>query len=88
MARTLTAAERLRKARELIQSAYDLPVPEETGRLDLTYMATVRGMLAEARDLVKFIAYRPGASEETKQEASEILQLVDVAKKDIFKSSV
>jgi len=86
MARTKTAVERLRRARVLIQEAFELPVPEDTGRLDLTYMATVRGMLAEARDLVKFIAYSPSASEETKQEASEIIQLAKQAKKDIFKS--
>ncbi len=86
MARTVTAVERLQRAREIIQAAYAYPVPEEVGRLDLTYMATVRGMLAEARDLVKFIAYSPSASEATKQEAREILLLCDQAKKGIFKT--
>ena len=84
MARQLTAVERLSHARELIQAARDLPVPEDTGKLDLTYMANVRGMLAEARDLVKFISYSPSASEETKQEALEIIQLAEQAKKEIF----
>ena len=84
MARQLTAVERLSHARELIQAARDLPVPEETGKLDLTYMANVRGMLTEARDLVKFISYSPSASEETKQEALEIIQLAEQAKKEIF----
>jgi hypothetical protein len=84
MARQLTAVERLSHARELIQAARDLPVPEDTGKLDLTYMANVRGMLTEARDLVKFISYSPSASEETKQEALEIIQLAEQAKKEIF----
>ena len=85
MARQLSAIERISHARELIQAALDLPVPEETGKLDLTYMANVRGMLAEARDLVKFISYSPSASEETKQEALEIIQLADQTKKEIFR---
>ena len=84
MVRQLTAVERLSHARELIQAARDLPVPEDTGKLDLTYMAKVRGMLTEARDLVKFISYSPSASEETKQEALEIIQLAERAKKEIF----
>ena len=86
MARQPTAIERLKQARELIQAAYDLPVPEETGKLDLTYMANVRGMLAKARDLVKFISYSPSAGDETKQEALEIIQLADQAKKEIFRT--
>ncbi len=84
MANQLTAGERLIHARELIQAARDLPVPEEAGKLDLTYMAKVRGMLADARDLVKFISYSPSASEETKKEALEIIQLADQTKKEIF----
>jgi hypothetical protein len=84
MARQLTADERIQKAWVLIQKARDLPVLE-TGRYDLTYLAQVKGFLQEARDLVKFISYRPGASPGQKEEAGQILAEADRAQKEILR---
>jgi len=85
MARQMTAAERIKRARALIQKARDLQPPPDTGRFDLTYLAQVRGFLTEARDLVKFIAYRPGASAEVKEEAAQIKEEADQAQKEILR---
>lgn len=84
MARQLTAAEQISKARMFIQEARDYPVPE-TGRYDLEYLANVKGRLQQARDLVKFISYRPGASPEQKAEAANILAEADRAQKEILR---
>ncbi len=84
MARQLTAAEQISRARKLIQDARDLPVPE-TGPYDLEYLAKVKGYLQQARDLVKFISYRPGASPEQKAEAANILAEADRAQKEILR---
>jgi len=84
MARQLTADERISRARALIQKARGLPVPE-AGRFDLTYLAQVKGLLQEARDLVKFISYRPGASQEQKAEALKIIAEADLAQREILR---
>ncbi len=83
MARLIPAAERIVKARALIQKARDLPVPEE-GRLDLTYLAQVKGCLREARDLVKFISYSPSADAAMKKDVASILKEADEAEKEIM----
>lgn len=84
MARQLTAAEQISRARSLIQEARDYPAPE-TGRYDLEYLAKVKGYLQQARDLVKFISYRPGASPEQKAQAENILAEADRAQKEILR---
>lgn len=84
MARQLTATEQIARARRLIQDARDYPVPD-TGRYDLEYLAKVKGYLQQARDLVKFISYRPGASPEQKAEAANILAETDRAQKEILR---
>ena len=52
MPRMIPAAERITKARALIQKAHEVPVPEDTGRYDLSYVAQVKGLIREAKDLV------------------------------------
>ncbi len=86
MARLVTAAEKIKRARELIQEAWDYPVPERGGKYDLSYMATVRGKLREARELVQFIPRTAGATVENKEEAKKIIAEAEQAGKDIFKS--
>ncbi len=83
MARLIPAAERITRARALIQKAREVPVPE-TGRFDFNYIAQVKGYLQEARDLVKFITYRPGISTEMKTEVAEILQEASQVEKEKF----
>ena len=50
MARTITAAERFKKARVLIQRAYDLPVPADGGKFNFSYIAQVKDLLRQARE--------------------------------------
>lgn len=85
MSKQIPAAERITRAQALIQEARDLPAPAESGRYDLTYMAQVKGLLQEARDLVKFIRYSPSASSELKNEAAKIIQDAEQANREIFR---
>ncbi len=84
MARMIPAAERITRARALIQKARKVPVPAEGGRYDLTYMAEVKGLLQQARDLVKFIPYTPSATPEMKDEVKQIFSDAEQAEKEIF----
>ncbi len=49
MSRLIPAAERIVKARVLIQKARDLPIPAEGGRADFSYIAQVKDLLRQAR---------------------------------------
>lgn len=84
MARMIPAAERITRARKLIQKARDLPVPPDTGMLDLSYVAGVKDLLQQARDLIKFIPYSPSATAEMKQEVKQIFSEADQAEKEIL----
>jgi hypothetical protein len=85
MSRLITAAERLERARALIEKARQYPMPERGGKYDLTYMAHVKGLLREAKDLVKFIPKTPSATSEVKAEAKRIMEEAGQADHDIFK---
>jgi len=80
----IPAAERIVRARALIQKARDLPVPIEGGKSDFSYIAQVKAILQQARDLVKFIPYTPSATAEIKDEVSKIFQEADQANKEIL----
>ncbi len=86
MSRLIPAAERIIKARALIQKARDLPVPEDTGRWDITYIAQVKSLLQQARDLIKFISYTPSASADMKREVAELFKEADQADQEILRS--
>lgn len=85
MARLITSAEKIKRARELIQEAREYPVPEWGGKYDLTYMAEVRGKLRQAKELVQFIPKTVGASSEVKEEAKQVIIEAEEAGKEIFK---
>lgn len=85
MAKMIPAAERLKRAHALIRKARDLPVPVEGGKFDLTYMAQVKDLLQQARDLVKFIPYTPTATPEMKAEVAQIFEEAEQARKDLFR---
>ena len=69
MAKLIPAAERILRARELIQKARDIPVPQEgLGKSDFSYIANVKDLLRQARDMVKFIPMTAGVSAEMKAE--------------------
>ncbi len=84
MARLVTAAERIKRARELIQKAREYPVPTRGGKYDLSYMAQVRGFLRQARELVQFISKTPSATPEIKAEAKKVRDEAEQAGHEIF----
>jgi hypothetical protein len=84
MAKLIPAAERIIRARKLIQQARELPVPTEGGRNDFSYIANVKDILRQARDLVKFISMTPSASAEIKEEVKRIYQEAEQADREIL----
>jgi hypothetical protein len=85
MARMIPAADRIIHARALIQKARDLPLPFEGGRYNFSYVAEVKAILQQARDLVKFISYSPSASAEMKNEVNKIFMEADQADQEILR---
>jgi hypothetical protein len=85
MAKTITADERIEKAQKLIQKARELPVPEGIlGKRDLSYVAGVKDLLRQARDLVKFIPMRAGITDEMKSKAQKVMEDIDLANTEIL----
>jgi hypothetical protein len=82
--KTITSAERIQRARKLIKKAHELPVPEQGGKYDLTYIAQVKDYLRQARDLVKFIPQTPTATPELKEEVKKIFAEADQANQEIL----
>ncbi len=85
MARLIPAAERIEKARQLIHQAREYPVPERGGKYDLTYMAEVKGLLRQAKEMVQFIPKTPSATPEMKAEVKQIMEEADQANREIFR---
>jgi len=87
MSRLIPAAERIIRARALIQQARELPVPpqEEGGRNSFSYIANIKDILRQARDLVKFISMTAGVSAEMKEEVKKIYQEIEQADGDILR---
>jgi hypothetical protein len=88
MARLIPAAERITKARALIQKARALPKPDDAGWQDFTYAAQVKDLLRQARDLVKFIPNSPSASAELKNEVANIFTETERTEKEILHKSL
>ena len=84
MPRMIPASERIVRARAFIQKALELPVPAETGRFDLSYVAEVKGLMRQARDLIKFIPYSPSATPEMKKEVASIMKEAEQAEREIL----
>ena len=86
MAKTITADKRIQKARKLIQKAHDLPVPEGIlGKSDLSYVASVKDLLRQARELIKFIPMRAGITDEMKAEAQNVMNEIEQANIEILR---
>ncbi len=86
MAKFISAAERIARARKLIQQARDLPVPEGLlGKSDLSYVAGVKDLLRQARDLVRFVPLTSGLPAETKADANRIIEEIEHASRDILR---
>ena len=85
MSKLIPAAERVVRARKLIQQARDLPVPQSgLGKSDFSYIAQIKDILRQARDLVKFIPQTAGVSAEMKEEVKKIYEEIEQADKEIL----
>jgi hypothetical protein len=84
MPRLIPAAERIVRARALIQKARELSVPAEGGRNDFSYIAQVKDLFRQARDLIKFIPQSPSATDELKEEVRRIYQEIEQANREIL----
>ena len=84
MAKLITAEERIVRARKLIQKARELPVPDGLGKRELSYIAGVKDLLRQARDMVKFIPMRAGVSAEMKAEVQKIFEEADQANREVL----
>jgi len=84
MAKLIPATERIVRARALIERARKLPVPPEMGNRDFSYIANVRDLLRQARDLVKFISMTPTATAEIKEEVKRIHEEAERADREIL----
>jgi hypothetical protein len=80
----IPAAERVKRAHALIKQAYDLPVPADGGKYNFSYIAQVKDLLRQARDLVKFIPDSPTATDELKADVKAIFAAADQANQDIL----
>lgn len=84
MAKMIPAAERILRARKLIQQARELAIPAELGRNDLSYIAGVKDLLRQAKDMIKFIPQTAGVSAEMKEEVKKIYEEIDQANREIL----
>lgn len=84
MAKLIPAAERIIRARDLIQKARDFPVPAELGKNDLSYIAGVKDLFRQARDMVKFIPQTAGVSAEMKEDVKRIFEEIEQANREIL----
>ncbi len=84
MAKLIPAAERVVRARKLIQQARELAIPAELGKNDLSYIAGVKDLFRQARDMVKFIPMTAGVSAEMKEEVKKIYEEIEQANREIL----
>lgn len=86
MAKLIPAAERVIRARKLIQEARELPASSELGKNDLSWIAGVKDLLRQARDMVKFIPQTAGVSAGMKEEVKKIYEEIEQANREILYS--
>jgi sugar-specific transcriptional regulator TrmB len=85
MPKLIPATERLIRARKLIQQARDFPVPQDgLGKSDFSYIANIKDLLRQARDMVKFIPQTAGVSAEMKDEVKKIYEEIEQADREIL----
>jgi len=85
MPKLIPATERLAHARKLIQQARDLPIPTTgLGKSDFSYIANVKDLFRQARDMVKFIPQTAGVSAEMKEEVKKVYEEIEQANREIL----
>ena len=88
MSKVIPTEERIAKARKLLEKARALQRPEGRGWEDLAYSAEVKDVLRQANDLIKFIPMTSGPSAELKAEATQLMQDIKTAQKEILHLSL
>jgi D-ribose pyranose/furanose isomerase RbsD len=84
MPKLIPATERIILSRKLIQQAREFPVPDGLGKNDLSYLAGVKDLFRQARDMVKFIPQTAGVSAEMKEEVKKIYEEIEQANREIL----
>jgi hypothetical protein len=84
MPKLILASDRIVLARTLIQQAREFPVPEIFGKNDLSYIAGVKDLLRQAKDMVKFIPQTAGVAVEMKEEVKKIYEEIEQASREIL----
>jgi hypothetical protein len=85
MAKLIPATERLIRSRKLIQQARALPAPTTgLGKSDFSYIANVKDLLRQAKDMVKFIPQTAGVSAEMKEEVKKVYEEIEQANREIL----
>ena len=87
MPKALTPTTRIAKARALIQTARELPIPESAGWEYFSYVAQVKDKLRQAFELVKLIPKSPNTPNEVKAEAQAVMAEITQAEAEILKPS-
>ncbi len=88
MPKPLTPRQRLDQAKEFIRQAREVPEPPGLGYRDLAFVAQVKDLLRQARDLVKFLQYSPSIDGEKRAEYDAIMdEIVQADKKILHRES-
>ena len=85
MAHLIPVAERIILARAFIQKAREVPIPAEGGSYDFSYVAQVKDLLRQAREMVKFIPQSAGASVEVKAEAAKVFEEIEQTDRELLR---
>ncbi len=86
MAKALTPATRIEKARQLIFAAKSLEAPESVGWEYFSYVAQVKEELRKAFELLKLIPYSPNTPDPIKAEAKAVMEEIETVRTEILKS--
>jgi len=84
MSKLIPAAERIARARALIQKARQVTQKGDTSQERFEYIAAVKDLMHKARELIKFIPYTPSATPEMKAEVNQINQETFQVEKEIL----
>ena len=85
MAKLIPATERITRARQLIQKARDLPVPTTAlGKSDFSYIAAIKDLFRQAKDMVKFLPQTAGVSADMKEDVKKVYEEIERAAQDIL----
>jgi hypothetical protein len=80
----VTTTERISHARELIKKARNISVPPDPGWQDFSYIAQVKDMMRQARDLLKFIPLTTKEDPKLKKDALDVIKDIDKAEKEML----